>query len=123
MQRYSGAVRRYLIAVLQDHNVADDLSQDFAVRFLRGNFRKADPGRGRFRDYVKRSVLNLVHDYRRQNQKQPRALAVDFADDPESLELEDEAFRVSWRDEILERCWEQLRMLEETRRSCSRRCC
>ena len=59
---------------LNNSERAEDLTQEFALRFIRGRFRQADPGRGRFRDYVKTSLFNLVEDYRRQERKQPRPL-------------------------------------------------
>ena len=58
MRRYGGAVHRYLLASLRDAEAADDLSQEFALRFLRGDFRNADPGKGRFRDFLKRAVYH-----------------------------------------------------------------
>jgi RNA polymerase sigma factor (sigma-70 family) len=63
--RYIGAVQRYVARVLRDDDAAADLAQEFAVRVLRGDFRRADPSRGRFRDFVRTAALNLVHDYRR----------------------------------------------------------
>src|SRR5262249_8409202 len=41
MERYGGAVHRYLLASLRDPEAADDLAQEFALRFLRGDFRRA----------------------------------------------------------------------------------
>src|SRR5437588_3518238 len=52
LERYGGAIRRYLLACLRDPESTEELFQEFCVRFLEGDFRKADPGRGRFRDYV-----------------------------------------------------------------------
>src|SRR5438874_2310362 len=49
MQRYRGAVYRYLLRLLGDPHVADDLTQEFALALVRGEFRQADPQRGRFR--------------------------------------------------------------------------
>src|SRR5437667_8006563 len=82
MQRYCGAVYRYLLRAVRDPHVAEDLTQEFALRFIRGSFRNADPGRGRFRDYVKTSLFNLVHDYRRRQGKEPRPLSADGVDPP-----------------------------------------
>jgi hypothetical protein len=48
LQRYSGAVFRYFLGAVHDPEVAAELSQEFALRFLRGDFRGADPQRGRF---------------------------------------------------------------------------
>ena len=43
--QHCGAAYRYLLGAVHDPDAADDLCQDFAVRFLRGDFRRADPGR------------------------------------------------------------------------------
>ena len=107
MLRYSGAVHRYLLKALKDPDAADELNQEFAVRFLRGDFRHSDPTRGRFRDYVKRAVQNLIKDhYRRRrptvsidaNTPEPAAADVGMADF-------DEQFIESWRRDLLERAW------------------
>ena len=60
--RYGGAVHRYLLASLRDVDAADELAQEFALRFLRGDFKNADPGKGRFRDFLKRAVYRLMVD-------------------------------------------------------------
>ena len=65
MQRYCGAAYRYLLGAVKDADVAMDLCQDFAVRFLRGDFRRAAADRGRFRDYVKTSLRHMVTDFQR----------------------------------------------------------
>src|SRR5262245_38231442 len=65
MCRYAGAVHRYLLKALKDPDAAAELDQEFALRFLRGDFRHVDPVRGRFRDYVKRAVQNLINDHYR----------------------------------------------------------
>src|SRR5262245_63341462 len=48
--RYRGAIYRYLLGALRDPDAAEELAQEFAVRFLQGGFRRADPQQGRFRD-------------------------------------------------------------------------
>jgi len=50
MQRYCGAVYRYLLSAVRDPHTAEDLTQEFALRFVGGHFHRADPSRGRFRD-------------------------------------------------------------------------
>src|SRR5262245_18030022 len=65
MDRYAGAVHRYLLGGMRDPDAAQELAQEFALRFLRGDFHRADPACGRFRDFVKRSLRNLMTDYRR----------------------------------------------------------
>jgi RNA polymerase sigma factor (sigma-70 family) len=106
-QRYGGAVHKYLLGALKDPDAAMDLFQDFAVRFLNGEFHRANPEKGRFRDYVKRALINLVHDYHRKRQTQELPLnphmAVTAAS--ESSEDEDALWLESWRSELLARAW------------------
>ena len=67
--RYYGAVYRYLLGIVRDPAAAEDLTQEFAVRFLRGDFRRAAPERGRFRDFLKTAVRHLAMDHWRQKEK------------------------------------------------------
>lgn len=109
MQRYSGAVFRYLLGAVRDPDVAADLAQEFALRFLRGDFRRADPGRGRFRNYLKTALVHLVTDYHRARQAGPRLLG---SSAPEPAAPADAAstadFQASWREELLDRTWRAL---------------
>ena len=63
LPRYCAPVYRYLRALVHDDSTADDLSQEFALRFLRGDFRNADASRGRFRDYLKSALCHLAKEY------------------------------------------------------------
>src|SRR5690606_4321996 len=113
LERYGGAIKRYLTACLRDREAADDVFQDFALRFVRGDFRNADPSRGRFRAFVKSVVYRLMIDYRRRTARTGRAgeLAFDPEARPESTDPvaeADELFLTSWRDELLARAWKKL---------------
>src|SRR4051794_10881195 len=61
--RYYGAVSRYLCRVLRAPTAAEALSQEFAARFLRGDFRRADPTKGSFRVFLRTALRNLARDY------------------------------------------------------------
>src|ERR1051326_6536809 len=74
LQRYTGAIYRYLLGVLRDANAADEVFQEFALKFVRGAFRNADPEKGRFRDFVKKALWNLIHDHRNKERYQPAGL-------------------------------------------------
>jgi DNA-directed RNA polymerase specialized sigma24 family protein len=109
MQRYCGAVYRYLLGALKNEEAAADLFQDFAVRFLRGDFRRADPQRGRFRNYVKTALINLVNDYRNAPRLQP--LPENLATPPDPIcecEQSESTFIESWREEMVSRTWAAL---------------
>src|SRR2546423_1048496 len=74
---YGSAARRYLRRLLRDPHAADEVFQEFALRLLRGDLRGADARRGRFRDFVKGTLIHLVADYRKRQQKWPRPLPAD----------------------------------------------
>jgi RNA polymerase sigma-70 factor (ECF subfamily) len=113
LDRYGGAVRRYALAALRDEDAADEVSQEFALRFVRGDFGNADPERGRFRAFVKTIVYRLIVDYQRRQKKRSREgpmhsnIAEHVAESDESVG-DDIAFQSSWRDELLARCWQKL---------------
>jgi RNA polymerase sigma factor (sigma-70 family) len=125
MGRYAGAVHRYLLGALRDPEAAAELDQEFALRFIRGDFHRADPSRGRFRDFVKQALRNLMIDYQRRQKVRPRTLGDDFPDaadpahsvDPNSQDSDfDRRFLGSWRSELLARAWEALAKLQTNTR-------
>src|SRR5438128_969371 len=75
LERYSGAAYRYLLGAVRDPDVAAELCQEFALRFVRGDFRRASPERGRFRNYLKTALIHLVSDYPNKRRAAPRRLA------------------------------------------------
>lgn len=116
LQRYEGAIKRYLMAALRDRDQADEVFQDFSMQFIEGRLRGADPTRGQFRRYLKTVLFHLVADHRRRQARLPRVLD---ADTPEpgvwdAAPGEDEAFVQSWREDLLARTWERLADHERT---------
>ena len=110
-QRYSGAVNRYLLGAVRDPDTANELSQEFALRLLQGAFRRHEPGRGRFRDYLRTALINLVNDHHARQRARPRPLPADEPERPEpsgSGPQSDAAFLESWREELLARTWKAL---------------
>ena len=71
MLRYIGAIRRYLLALTRDPEVADELTQEFALRALLGSFKGADPSRDGSVTWFARRFKNLVHDYHRRTKTRP----------------------------------------------------
>jgi hypothetical protein len=67
--RYYGAGYRYLLGMVRDPDAAEELAQDFALKLLRGDFKHFDPQHGRFRDFVKAALANLVRDYWQQKER------------------------------------------------------
>ena len=116
--RYHRAAYRYLVGIVRDPAVAQELSQEFAVRFLRGDFKHGDPSRGRFRDYVKRAVQNLMKDYYRKRRRDGARSLEPGLSEPSSLDEGlvqfDRQFLLSWRADLLERAWGALDELERS---------
>src|SRR5438874_2663481 len=90
MERYCTAVHRYLLGALRDEEAADELFQEFALRFLRGDFRRTDAKKGRFRDYVRTVLIHLVNDHHRARKARPSPLPEQVA--AETHEPADEHF-------------------------------
>jgi RNA polymerase sigma-70 factor (ECF subfamily) len=115
LRRYCGAIYRYLLGALRDPDAADELSQEFALRFVKGYFRRANPERGRFRDYVKMALSNLITDYRKRQGGQPDSLP-DGSLGPATSEsihyATDVEFEARWREELLNRTWQALATIE-----------
>jgi RNA polymerase sigma-70 factor (ECF subfamily) len=113
LERYGGAVRRYALAALRDEDAADEIFQEFALKFVRGDFGNADPQLGRFRAFVKTVVYRLIVDYQRRRKQRLREgpISADVADPAaggDEVRTDDAAFHTSWRDELLARCWQKL---------------
>jgi RNA polymerase sigma-70 factor (ECF subfamily) len=115
LQRYGGAVQRYLLGVLRDPEAAGELTQEFALRFLDGKYQGADRERGRFRNFVKGVLAHLIADHYRRQQARPRPLPPEVEDaqapgrgptDPDPLFVE------SWRQALLGRAWQALAEVE-----------
>jgi RNA polymerase sigma factor (sigma-70 family) len=113
LDQYEGAVKRYLLGALKDAEAADDLFQEFAYRFLHGDFRGANPDKGRFRDYLKGVVSHMVADFCKRRQRQPQGLPEKFPE-PEAAPTPqmDALFQESWRDELLAKTWLALQEME-----------
>jgi RNA polymerase sigma-70 factor (ECF subfamily) len=114
--RYYGAVYRYLLGTVRDPVAAEDLAQDFAVRFLRGDFHTANPERGRFRDFLKAALRHLALDYWRKQARAPAEAAVEEVQEAATTSAADSAFDreflEKWRQELLSRTWEGLAAVE-----------
>ena len=114
MLRYSGAVHRYLLKTVGNPEEVRELDQEFALRFLKGKFLTYDPKVGRFRDYVKRAVRNLMIDYHRRKGKTRRldtSMEMAVVGDNGLDDLEERIIE-AWRDDLLDRAWDTLQAYE-----------
>jgi RNA polymerase sigma-70 factor (ECF subfamily) len=115
LERYSTAIYRYILAALRNRDDADDVFQQFALHFVQGDFKRADPERGRFRDYVKTAIINLINKYRKGKKKHARPLprGKGVPATAPKVDNRDKDFEDRWREQLLSRSWEALARLEE----------
>jgi RNA polymerase sigma-70 factor (ECF subfamily) len=102
LRDYYGVVYKYLCGITHDAATAEDLSQSFALRFIEGGFRHADPERGRFRDYLKTSLKHMVYDHTNER-KASRGLIQEPITEPPASD-----FDAHWSAEMLKRSWTAL---------------
>jgi RNA polymerase sigma-70 factor (ECF subfamily) len=113
--RYATAIRKYLDVLLRNPHDAEEVTQEILLLVVRQGFAGADPARGRFRDYLKRSVRNAALQRRRHKrtaQLGEAELARLAAADPAFPRAEQE-WAAEWRECLLNRAW---RALEEHQR-------
>lgn len=115
LERYGKVVHRYLLGALRDPDAADELSQEFALRFIQGNLQGADRQRGRFRDFLKGVLFHLIGDFHRRRKKTPLPLMaeLDPAASAHDIADSDREFAASWRTELLNRAWQGLSQHDE----------
>ena len=114
-ERYSPAVKRYLLGSLRNQEAADEVFQEFALRICRGDFRNANFEKGRFRNMLKTSLYRLMVDFHRRKQKVRKlgtAEQIDFVVAEESSDSGCDEFALAWRQTMLDQAWQRLEQLQ-----------
>jgi RNA polymerase sigma factor (sigma-70 family) len=109
--RYRPAVFRYLCACLGNTYDAEEVCQEFSLRLIRGDFRNADPEKGRFRDLLKTALYHLIIDYHKKKRKQMAQIGEGVPDPAavfDSVCASDREFLATWRSNLLNQTWEAL---------------
>jgi RNA polymerase sigma-70 factor (ECF subfamily) len=116
--RYNGAIRRFLGMLIRDPHDADEVAQELVQRLLRGDFSRADPQRGRFRDLLAVAARNLARTFWARKQRQAvLPLEIDVAADAAAPgEAHDEPLIANWRAEVLKLTWAALEVYEKAHR-------
>lgn len=110
LARYGNAILAYLRGAFRDEVAAEETYQEFAIRWLRGDYHKARPEKGRFRGFLKVVLSRLVADhYRKLSRRRESTLDEDFTCIDESQQgTRDAEFARVWRDQMLTMAWRQL---------------
>lgn len=124
LERYHEAIYRYLHCKLADPHAADEVYSLFVERVKENHpfLRRADPEKGRFRDYLRRVLQRMVVDYWRQRQREanhrreltPGAEAEAAVAAPE-IGADDEDFRRAWIEELMSHAWQALQEAEKVK--------
>jgi len=114
-ERYSPAVKRYLLGSLRNQESADEVFQEFALRICRGDFRNANFEKGRFRSMLKTSLYRLMVDFHRRNQKLRKLGTdeqIDYVAAAEPTDSDCDDFTIAWRQTMLDQTWQRLEQLQ-----------
>ena len=112
LRRYSGCAYQYILGATKNHHAAEDLSQEFALRFVRGDFRNANPKQGRFRDYLKVSLRNLITDFFRSKPNDVEIGKLGAEVQAVTLDSLESMFSQQWRERVLSIVWNSLKEFE-----------
>ena len=95
---------------MRDEAAADEAYQEFALRFVKGDYASADPQLGKFRSFLKTILSRLVIEHfrkRKRSKSIPLGSAITEPVAPVD-ETSEEEFTKVWRDELLRRAWDAL---------------
>ena len=113
--RYGPAIQGYLEALLKNPHDAEDVFQDFMLRFLGNGLLRPRQERGRFRDYLKKAVRNEALNFlqRKCGSKGGAAEALRMpALDPSQLTGE-QVWLQNWRKGLLALVWSEMKIHQE----------
>ncbi len=114
-EKYSPAIKRYLLGSLRSEEAASEVFQEFALRLVRGDFKNADCEKGKFRNMIKTSLYRLMVDFHRRTNKRKKlgtAEQIDLVPSEESSGLETDSFTIAWRQTMLDQAWKRLEQLQ-----------
>lgn len=108
--RYAPAIRGYLQALLRNAHDAEEVEQEFLMRVVQRGFQRADPDRGRFRDYLKTSVRNaaLTRLRRKKEAVYGDINALGLASADLAQPVVEDIWLADWRRCLLARAWRAL---------------
>ena len=114
LEQYGSAIRRYLLGATRDPQLADELFQEFAFRFLQGQYASANPERGRFRNFLKTILSRLVAEhFRKQQRRKSVPMGSAIAGAADDVANHEDQFDEVWRNDLLRKAWLRLKDYEK----------
>jgi RNA polymerase sigma factor (sigma-70 family) len=122
LERYHGAVNRFLLARLGDPHAVDEIYEIYVERVKENHpfLQRVDREKGRFRHYRRRILQNLIIDYHRRRQREAgQRVLVEVQEDafiaPPLTDEEEEQFRREWVQELMYHTWQALEAVSRDR--------
>lgn len=109
--RYLPAVKEYVQAMIGNEQDANDVSQELALKLLKGSFAGVQPERGRFRSYLKGAIRNTVRDW--WDKKKRTAAAKAKMELLSKEEQADDPWTSLWQRTLLDQVWFALQAYEQ----------
>jgi RNA polymerase sigma factor (sigma-70 family) len=108
--RYAKSIRRYIGGIVKSSDDADELAQDAMMRLMKGDFAGADPNRGRFRDFLKTAVRNMIRNHwTKSSRRKTTDIDLDLVAKSDS---DDSAWDTEWQTTVLDLAWSRLKDYE-----------
>ncbi len=118
LEPYCRPAWKYLAVAMRDPDKADELVQDFAVRFMRGDFRHVARGKGELGAYIKTALGHLVVEFheRERHWRAMQDLAL-LAEEPAAgyREPSTDGYRNAGLGALLDLAWQALERLQNER--------
>ncbi|MFN3192975.1 MAG: RNA polymerase sigma factor [Aureliella sp.] len=116
LHRYGLAIKRYLVASLRDPDVAEEVFQEFALKFVRGDLKSVEPQKGKFRSYVKTVLANLIRSHMRKRTQIQRLIhsagenanTRGESDAEDEIDFQEKLLVSKWREDLLSRTWSEM---------------
>ena len=113
--RYHEAVYHYFLRKIRDPHAAHELYSNFAVKIIESDrlLKRADPARGRFRNYLKTALHHMVVDYYRARKVGGKVGQIVFDPAEHDAAADDDFSEQVWPQELLNQAWKALQSQEK----------
>lgn len=108
--RYAQPIQRYLYALIKNKDDAEEVAQDFLLWVSQNGLPRTSQDRGRFRDYLKKTVRNAAQNHLNRQQPPPHTDhgLLNVPDAAEPPNFPDQEWIVQWRRCLLQCAWKRL---------------
>lgn len=111
--RYITAIHRFVRSIVRNTDDAEEVAQEVVVKLMKGDFARATPEKGRFRDLLKVSTRNAARSLHRRSKRRSHSELIE-EQTPAASFSEQEWMTAADRWTLLDRAWGRLRDYEKS---------